>query len=110
MPNLGNPIRKLFINSRLSIDSLEKIIGINNIQKYEVDTTLLVANAIIALVTFFDVSWDQLLWAMIILRKFCKSDFGLNAPRQLLQELCLNRSDNVATWIPLLFKRLVKNI
>ena len=39
MPTVGNRIRKLPLNSGLSIDYLEKIIGINNIPKYEVDAT-----------------------------------------------------------------------
>ena len=36
MPTLGNRIRHLRVKSGLSIGSLEKILGLNNIQKYEV--------------------------------------------------------------------------
>ena len=34
MPTLGNRIRHLRVKSGLSIGSLEKILGLNNIQKY----------------------------------------------------------------------------
>ena len=54
MTNAGTMIRKLPIHYELSIDFLKKIIGINNIRKYEVDATLLEGNAVIALVNFFE--------------------------------------------------------
>ena len=99
MPTLGSRIRKLRKNSGLALGSLEKITGIHNIYKYEMDETKPGANAIIALASFFDVSCDWLLWGdhypKKILQGNTKSDPELNEAMQLLQELCQNRGDSV---------------
>ena len=99
MPTLGSRIHKLRIHSGLSIGTLEKIIRINNIQKYEVDNIRPGANAIIALAIFFDVSCDWLLFGDDYPQKTLygniKSDTELNEALQLLQELCQNRGGSV---------------
>ena len=108
MPTLGSRIHKLRIHSGLSIGTLEKIIRINNIQKYEVDSIRPGTNSIIALANFFCVSCDWLLlgddYPQKLLHGNNKSDPELNEALQLLQELFQNRGDAVRNLALFIFQ------
>ena len=112
MPTLGNRIRHLRIKSGLSIGSLEKILGINNIQKYEVGSVRPGSDAIIALANFFSVSCDWLLLGEkggnFINQGKYNLDEELEKSIDLLQKIYQDRGPTVREWAIFTFKDTVK--